>query len=120
MERNAKMPRRKPIQWDEPVEGSESYIEPPATTRSGRDAQMVDLAYRCVERRMRDGTASSQEIIHFLKLGSEQTELEREKLRHETALLEQKRQVLEEGLRDNTDYANVIAHLRLYKGLDDD
>lgn len=114
------MPRRKPIRLEEPVKGSESYIEPPATTREGRDAQMIDLAYRCAERRMRDGTASSQEIIHFLRLGTEQTQLEREKLRNENELLKQKRQVLEEGLRDNTDYANVIAHLRLYKGLDDD
>lgn len=114
------MPRRKPIQWDTPVEGSESYIEPPATTQEGRDAQMIDLAYRCAERRMREGTASSQEIIHFLRLGSEQSQLEREKLRYETELLQQKRQVLEAGLQDNTDYSNVIAHLRLYKGLDDD
>lgn len=120
MERNGKVPRRKPSPLDTPVEGSGSYIEPPATTQEGRDAQLIDLAYRLTEQRMRDGTASSQEIVHFLRLATEKTKLEEEKLRHETQLLESKSKALDNASRDNTDYARVIAHLKFYKGLEDD
>jgi hypothetical protein len=116
MERNAKMPRRKPIQWDEPVEGSESYIEPPATTRSGRDAQMVDLAYRCVERRMRDGTASSQETTHFLKLATVKEQREREKLEAEIKLANAKIASLESQSASATLYADAIEAFSIYSG----
>ena len=114
------MPRRKPSELRSYSEGSERYIEPPASTHEGRDAQMIDLAYACAEQRMRDGTASSQEIIHFLRLATEKTKLEEEKLRHETALLETKQHAIDAAESSNVDYANVIAHLRRYKGLDDD
>lgn len=114
------MPRRKPSELRTYSEGSKRYIEPPATTQEGRDAQMIDLAYACAEQRMRDGTASSQEIIHFLRLATEKTRLEQEKLRHEAALLETKESAIKAAEGSNVDYARVIAHLRVYKGLDDD
>lgn len=63
---------------------------PPAKTPEGRENQLVNLAMELVEQRMRDGTASSQEVVHFLKLGSMRERLERAKLEHETALLEAK------------------------------
>jgi len=46
----------------------------------------VDLA----EQRIRNGTATSQELSHFLKLGSTREKLEQERLRNENLLTEAK------------------------------
>ena len=42
----------------------------PALTPEARENQMIALAVDLVEQRLLDGTASSQETTHFLKLGS--------------------------------------------------
>lgn len=49
----------------------------PATTVEGREAQLVSLAFDAVEERIRSGKASSQELVHFLKLGTSSAELEK-------------------------------------------
>lgn len=114
------MPRRKPTAFETQVEGSESYIEPPALTPDGRDQQLTSLAYRLVEQRLRDGTASAQETVHFLRLATRETRLKEEKLRHETALLESKKDEIDHARQQDVDYKNVIKHLRRYQGLEDD
>ena len=57
-----------------------------ASTPEGRENEMIMLAYQEVERRIRDHTATSQELCHFLKMGSEKERLEREKLEVEMEL----------------------------------
>lgn len=42
----------------------------PAISPEARDNQLIALAYNLVEKRLLEGTASSQETTHFLKLGS--------------------------------------------------
>lgn len=59
---------------------------PPATTPQGMENQMIALAFESVERRILSNTASSQELVHFLKLGTERERLERLKLEQETEL----------------------------------
>ena len=51
----------------------------PALTPEARENQMIALAVDLVEQRLLDGTASSQETTHFLKLGSMKNRLEMEK-----------------------------------------
>lgn len=58
----------------------------PATTPQGLENSMIALAYQVVEKKMLSGTASSQEVVHFLKLGTEREKLERQKLENENAL----------------------------------
>lgn len=58
----------------------------PATTVQGQENKMIALAYEVVEKKMLSGTASSQEVVHFLKLGTEREKLERQKLENENAL----------------------------------
>ena len=53
---------------------------PPALSVGEQEARMVGLAMSLVEKRMRDGTASPTETVHFLKLGSRLGELELKKL----------------------------------------
>jgi hypothetical protein len=58
---------------------------------------MIDLAMDAVEERIRSGKASASEYVHFLKLGTEQAKLEREKLVNENKLLEAKTQSIEQS-----------------------
>ena len=62
----------------------------PALTPEARENQLVSLAINLAEQQLRDGTASSQVITHYLKLGSQKERLEREKLQRENELLKAK------------------------------
>jgi hypothetical protein len=60
----------------------------PATTPEGRENQLIALATNLVEKRLRDGTATSQEVCHFLKMASPREQMERQKMRYESELLQ--------------------------------
>lgn len=87
---------------------------PPATTPEGRDAMLVAYAYDLVEKRLREGTASSQETTHFLKLGSQREKLELEKLRKENELLKAKTEAIESEQERAEMYRNAIEAMRRY------
>ena len=59
----------------------------PALTPEARENQLIYLATDLAEKQLREGTASSQVITHYLKLGSTKEKLEREKLAEENNLL---------------------------------
>jgi hypothetical protein len=63
-------------------------LPPPARTLEGREDQLIAMAFDLVERRLREGTASSQETTHFLKLGSTRNKLEARKIDNENLLLQ--------------------------------
>ena len=92
----------------------------PAITPEGREQQMISLAMDLVEQRLRDGTASSQETTHFLKLGSTKNQLEVEKLKQETELLKAKQANLESSARMEKLYSDAMAAMKTYSGQDDD
>lgn len=94
--------------------------EAPAKTPEGRDQQMISYAYDLVEQRLLDGTASAQETVHFLRLASEKTRLEVEKLKSETAMLESKKKVLDASEQAAIEYSKVLDALKLYQGRRDD
>ena len=62
----------------------------PALTPEARENQMISLAMDRAEERLMNGTASSQEIVHFLKLGSTRERLEKEKIALENELVKAK------------------------------
>lgn len=88
----------------------------PATTQKGRENQLVSLAEDLAERQIRDGTASAQVISHYLKLGSSREILEQQRLEHENALLEVKRESILRDQRREDDYKVVMKALRSYHG----
>lgn len=63
----------------------------PATTPEARENQLIAAAVNLAEKQMLDGTASSQVITHYLKMGSNREMLERKKLEYETELLKARR-----------------------------
>lgn len=72
------------------VESTELPKMRPALTPTARDNQMIALAVDLAEKQLRDGTASAQVIVHYLKLGTEREKLELETLRHQNKLIEAK------------------------------
>lgn len=62
----------------------------PATTPEAREAQLVNLAVNLAEKQLRDGTASSAVIGHYLKLASQRERLERQILEKNARLLDAK------------------------------
>lgn len=88
----------------------------PASTPEAREQQMISLAMDLVEQRLLDGTASSQETTHFLKLGSMRERLEREKLMKENEMLQAKKESLESAKRVEELYAEAIKAMREYSG----
>lgn len=90
----------------------------PALTPEAKENEMIALATKEAERRLRDGTASPQIIVHYLKLGSTRTELEREKLKAENKLLQAKTEALESAQRIEELYENAIGAFGIYSGKD--
>lgn len=92
----------------------------PAITPEGRENQLIALAMDLVEQRLRDGTASSQETTHFLKLGSQRNQLEVEKLKKETELLTVKKESLESSARVEKLYSDAMEAMKAYSGQNDE
>lgn len=92
----------------------------PAKTPRGRENQMISLAYDIAEKQMRAGTASSQVITHFLKLGTEREMLERTKLEQETLLAQAKVEQLASAARIEELYSEAMDAFRGYQPSKDD
>lgn len=88
----------------------------PAATPEERQNQMISLAFDRAEQQLKDGTASSQVITHFLKLGTVKYEYELEKLKKENALMEAKRDAIESTKRIEELYADAISAMKSYRG----
>lgn len=88
----------------------------PARTPEAREGEMVSLAHDLAEEQIRGGTASSQVITHFLKLGSSRERLEQERLAHENELLQVKRQQIESQARVEELYMQALRAMQTYSG----
>lgn len=88
----------------------------PALTPESRENQMISLAVDLAEKQLREGTASSQVITHFLKLGTTTAELEREKLSRENALLRAKTDAIQSAQRIEELYESAIKAMQRYGG----
>lgn len=88
----------------------------PALTPESRENQMISLAVDLAEKQLLEGTASSQVITHYLKLGSMRERLERERLEEENKLLKAKTEALQSQKRVEELYMNALSAMRLYSG----
>lgn len=97
-----------------------SYSAPrrgrPALTPEARENQMASLAMDLVEQRLRDGTASSQETTHFLKLVSSKAMLEKEKLKVENALIKAKEEQIYSMKSQEELLEKAMRAFSVYKG----
>ena len=104
------MARPKSIQTKETIPKSRPAISPEA-----RENQLISLAYDVAEERLRNGTATSQEVVHFLRLGSmkERKELELELMAAKTEALQSAKKIEEL-------YSDAISAFKTYRGVSDE
>lgn len=88
----------------------------PARTPDEQEQQMVTLAMDLAEEQLRNGTASSQVITHFLKIGSLKEQKELKLLENQNKLLEAKTESLESAKRVEELYTKAIDAMRRYSG----
>lgn len=89
---------------------------PPATTPESRENQLISLAVDLAEAQMTEGTASSQVITHFLKLGSTKEKIEKEILEQQRELIKAKTEAIQSAKRIEELYKNALDAMRLYTG----
>ena len=88
----------------------------PALTPEARENQLIYLATDLAEQQLRDGTASSQVITHYLKLGSTKERIEKEILEKQKELISAKTESLKSAKRIEELYTEAIAAMRKYSG----
>lgn len=103
------MPRRQPTSMDIPL--SRPVISPEA-----RQNQLIAAAYDLIERRIMEGTASSQETTALLKMGSTRERLEQELLQQKAELERIKAETLESEKRTEEKYNAAIEAFKRYSG----
>lgn len=91
----------------------------PALSEEAREKQLVSLAIDLAEKQLREGTASAQVIVHYLKAGSNKEKIEREIMEKQKGLLDAKTQNLQSYKRVEELYANALDAMRRYSGQDE-
>ena len=89
---------------------------PPATTPEGREHQMITAAIALAEKQIINGTASSQIITHFLKLGSVKEQKELALLEQELLLKKAKTEAIESAKDIKELYTEALKAMSRYAG----
>jgi len=76
----------------------------------------VAAAFDLVEKRIHDGSASAQETVHFLRLGTTRERLEQEKLHNELGVLQARVKEMENRRSGEDMYNKALAAFRGYSG----
>ena len=111
------MGRRKATEFTDHDESPKSL--PPALTLEGRENQLIAASYDLAEKRILEGTASSQELTYFLKAGSSKMRLELDKLREENKLLRAKTEALQAQVNNEALLERALKAFRSYRGEDE-
>lgn len=91
----------------------------PAISPEAREMQLISKAYDLAEKQLTEGTASSQVIAHFLKLGTTRAELEKEKLRIENRKTEAQIKSIQNADEMDKKIEKVLKAMRNYQGYGD-
>lgn len=108
------MPTRRVVNHEEPE--TPARRRRPAATPEARENQLIALAYDLVEKRLIAGTASSQEVSHWLKMGSSREKLEQERLRNENQLTQAKIEAMAAHARIEEMYGRALEAMKSYSG----
>lgn len=91
-----------------------------ALSPEARENQMIAYATNLAEKQLREGTASSQVIVHYLKLGSSKERLEKQLLSEQVKLAEAKTELIQSTQKIEQLYSDAIDAMRRYTGHGDD
>ena len=109
------MPRKKSA-----VSAPISLGSNPGATAEARENELIALAYDLAEQRLRNGTATSQEVVHFLKMGSMRQQTELEKLKKENELLVARTEAIHASTANEDLYREAIAAMKSYQPSQED
>lgn len=104
--------------YDGEIEPDDQPVKrlPRARTPEAREEQLAALAYDLAEQQFLDGTASSQVMVHFLKVGSTREKIELQKVKQETILVEAKVKDLANVEEMKKLYVEAMDAMRGYAG----
>lgn len=92
----------------------------PADNPQDREQQMANYADELAEKQLREGTASSMVITHYLKAATERERLERQKLELESLRMKAQIAQIESQATTGELFTRVMAALVEYTGGDAD
>jgi len=92
----------------------------PALSVEASEMQLISLATDLARKQLEEGTASSQVISLFLKLGTTNARLEREILEKQARLMEAKTENLRSAKRIEALYEEALTAFRRYQGSGDE
>lgn len=88
----------------------------PGLTPEARENQLISLAVNLAEKQLRDGTASSQVITHYLKLGTTKERIEKEILEKQKELITAKTEALRDAKDMKELYSAALKAMQCYSG----
>ena len=88
----------------------------PATTPEEEENEMISLAVQLAKKQLKEGTASSQVISHYLKLGSSSERLERKIKEQQAELMAAKTEAIKEAKNIEAVYSEAIKAMKTYSG----
>lgn len=102
------------------AQGSSEERRPPGITPEEQEDECIALAVELAAKQLRDGTARSQVICHYLKRSSLREQLELEKIANENELLRAKADDIRSSARIEELYTQAMSAMREYTGSEDD
>ena len=109
------MAKRIVLEAKEPVMPTRPALDP-----NDREQQIANAAYNLAEKQILDGTASSQVITHFLKVGSQRERIERERLIEENKKLRAQTEALQSAKHIEELYAAAMQVFKGYQGYEEE
>lgn len=88
----------------------------PARTPEAKESQLINMAYKLAEAKLKNGTASSQLITHFLKLATVREQLENDRIRADLELSKAKIKHMESQATSQELYERALDAFRTYSG----
>lgn len=90
-----------------------------SSTPEGRENELIDMSYNEVAWRIANHCATSAELVHFLKMGSEKERLERAKIEADMELQKAKTVAIEEGRSVEEITKKAIEAFKRYSGMEE-
>lgn len=92
----------------------------PPLTPEAQENEMIVLAMDLARQQLMDGTASSQVITHFLKLGSMKEREERQMVQKQIEHIDAKTKKINSEKNSEEMYERVVAAMKSYNGYGDE
>lgn len=93
-----------------------TYDLPAYESEEALENAMISAATRLAYQQLMDGTASSQVITHYLKLGSTKERIEQDILRKQAKLIDAKTESIKDQKKSEKLYQDALNAFRTYSG----